>query len=129
MSTLTLDVGGLDLTPDVQSAGHAEPRTVGARVYTFTGNERSLIRAELMTVPVVLVNLQSTAARTIREMFANGNAVPCDGDVFNNGGAEVLCSGEITDEAEQGGTEGEELYWVLSLTLTEVSNAGTASGL
>jgi hypothetical protein len=129
MPALTLDVGGLAMTPDVQAAGHAEPRTVGERRYTFDGYERSMIRAELMTVPVVLVNLQSTDARIVREMFARGNIVPCSGDVFNNAGATVQCSGQITDEAEQGGTEGEELYWVISLTLTETSNAGTASGL
>lgn len=129
MAILTLDVGGLALTPAVSSAGHAEPREAGGRRYTFFGGERSMIRAELMVVAVVLVNLQSTAAKAIRDLFALGAQVPCAGDVFNNAGTTVQCSGEITDEAETGGEDGEEPYWVLALTLTEVSNAGTASGL
>jgi hypothetical protein len=124
VSFLTIDVGGLDLEPSVSSAGHAEPRAVGARVYTFFGRERSMIRAELMIVPVVLVNLTQSDAKAIRDLFALGVAVPCSGVVFNNALATVQCSGEITDEMEQGSG-----YWVLSLTLTEVSNAGTASGL
>ena len=128
MSLLTLDVGGLGLVVRVQSAGHAEPREVGTRVYTFFGGERSMIRAELMVVAVVLWRLTPADAKAIRDLFAFGAAAPCAGDVFNNAGATVTCSGEITDEARPG------LFfagapWTIALTLTEVSNAGTASGL
>jgi hypothetical protein len=129
MSILTLDAGGLDLDVPCERAGHADPREVGERRYTSNGNERSFIKAELMNVPVVISNIQEDTARLIREMFANGNQVPCTGVVFNNALAEVICSGEITDEAETGGAEGEPLYWVVSLTLAEARNAGTGLGL
>jgi hypothetical protein len=124
VSVITLDVGGLDLEPDVSAAGHADPRPVGERRYAFNGRERSMIRAELMVVALTLVNLTQSDAKAIRDLFALAVSVPCSGDAFNNASATVQCSGEITDEMEQGSG-----YWVLNVTLTEVSAAGTASGL
>lgn len=129
MSLLTLDVGGADeMDVRVSSAGHAEPREVGGRRYSFFGREKSLIRAELMVVPLVLYPTSATQAATIRDLFANGAAVDCAGDVFNNASATVPCSGEITDELIPGLVIADD-PWVLTLTLSEVSNVGTVSGL
>lgn len=130
MGILTIDTAGDAGGPFVvacQQAGHAEPRQVGSRFYTFYGTEKRTIRAELMVVPVLLSNLDvagtanPTTTAAIRACFALGNAVLCAGEVFNNGLADVLCSAEITDEMEVGGPN-----WVLSLTLTEVENTGTS---
>jgi hypothetical protein len=117
MSLLTVDVGGASETIIAfQRAGHAEPRTVGARRYAFAGNERSMIRAEPFIVPVLLANLAASTTRTLRTLFAEQAQVVCAGDVFNNGGVPVLCSGEITDEMEVGGA-----YWIPTLTLRQVT--------
>ena len=125
MSLLTIDVGGAnELTLRVSQAGHAEPRQVGSRRFTFNGAEYSTIRAELMTVPLVLYPQSATDARTVRTLFANGGQAVCAGDVFNNAGANVTCSGEITDDLIPGLLIAND-PWVLSLTLTEVENAGT----
>lgn len=130
MSILTLDTAGDFGGPfDVrcQKAGHAEPRQVGSRWYTFSGNEKRSVRSELMVLPVILSNLDvtgtanPTTTAAIRDCFALGNAVLCNGVVFNNALADVLCSAEITDEMEVGGPN-----WVLSLTLYEVENTGTS---
>jgi hypothetical protein len=129
MSILTLDTAGdfggpFDVA--VQKAGHAEPRQVGSRFYTFNGNEKRTVRAELMVLPVILSNIDVTntanpvTTAAIRACFANANAVLCAGVVFNNALADVLCSAEITDEMEVGGPN-----WVLSATLYEVENVGT----
>lgn len=114
MSYLTLDVTGTPLTVAIAQAGHAEPRTVGARVYSFAGNERSWIRAEPMVVQCVLANAPAATIRSYRALFANAAQVVCAGDVFNNASANVTCSGEITDEMEVGGS-----YWITTLTLYE----------
>lgn len=130
MSILTIDTTGLAGGPfdvAVQQAGHAEPRQVGGRWYTFFGSEKRGTRAELMVVPVVLSNLDvtntanPTTTAAIRACFANGNAVYCNGVVFNNALTDVLCSAEITDEMEVGGPN-----WILSATLNEVENTGTS---
>jgi hypothetical protein len=120
VSILTLDDGGPnEMDVDVQKAGHAEPRTVGARVYALAGNERSWIRRELMVVPVILSNAPPADVALIRAMFARGGQVMCSGDVFNNSGTPVQCSGEITDEMEVGTTD---KYWITNLTLSEVGS-------
>lgn len=130
MSILTLDTTGLAGGPfdvRVQKAGHAEPRQVGSRFYTFFGTEKRTIRSELMVLPVILSNIDvagtanpvTTAA--IRACFADANPVFCAGVVFNNALADVLCSAEITDEMEVGGPN-----WILSATLYEVENTGTS---
>jgi hypothetical protein len=120
MPLLTLDVGGPDeMAVRVTSAGHAEPREVGTRVYTFFGRERSLIQQELFVLALVLYNATPTDVRIIRAMFARAAQVVCSGDVFNNAVAEVTCSGEITDEMEVGTVDG---YWITTLTLTEVGD-------
>jgi hypothetical protein len=124
MSLLTVDVGGANETVvRFSRAGHAEPRTVGARRFAFAGNERSMIRAEPHIIPLVGAGdtLAATVA-TLRSIFVLGAAVYCAGDVFNNGGVSVLCSGELTDEMEVGGSR-----WIPTLTLTQVTSA--AGGL
>jgi hypothetical protein len=123
MPTVTLDVGGLDLVVPCQRAGKAPKRRVGDRSYAFAGNERSHIRAELMVIPLVFVNSTPAICSQIEQMFAMGNQVDCSGDVFNNGGATVTCSGDYTDEMEQGGG-----YRVPGLTLYEVENDYTTAG-
>lgn len=130
MSILTIDTTGLAGGPfvvAVQKAGHAEPRQVGSRFYTFFGTEKRTVRAELMVVPVILSNMDvagtanpvTTAA--IRACFANAFAAFCNGVVFNNGLVDLLCSADITDEMEIGGPN-----WILSATLFEVENTGTS---
>lgn len=116
MSLLTFDVGGANETviPFVR-AGNSERRTVGKRRYAFAGNERSMIDVEYIVASVVLVALPAATAAVIRALFANGAQVNCEGDLFNNSNATIVCSGEITDEMEVGGA-----YWNLSITLTEV---------
>jgi hypothetical protein len=117
MSFLVVDVGGASQTTiAVAKAGHAEPRPVGSRRYTFCGNERSTIRAEPMVVPVVIDATVAATIRTLRTLFANAAQVSCQGDVFNNASAVIACSGEITDEMEVGGAR-----WVATLTLYEVT--------
>lgn len=126
MSLLTLDVGGAnEMDVRVTSAGHAEPREVGSpRRVTFNGRLRSTQRAELMKVPLLLYPASATDAATIRAMFAGGAQVWCNGEVFNNGLVDVLCSGEITDELIAGLVIADD-PWVVSLTLFEVENDGT----
>jgi hypothetical protein len=128
MSILTIDTTGTPITLAVQKAGHAEPRQVGARWYTFSGKEKRSIRAELMVVPVIIVHTadfptDQTTMAAIRALFALGATVYCNGVVFNNGLVDVLCSGEITDEMEVGTSPAN---WIANLTLTEVENVGTS---
>jgi hypothetical protein len=68
----------------------------------------------------ILQHLTADTARIVRAMFAKGNQIDCSGDVFNNQGNTITCTGEITDEMLQGG-----VWWDIALTLTEVSNADT----
>jgi hypothetical protein len=123
MPILTLDVGGAALAVACQKGGHAPPRKAGNRGYAFSGGETSGVRAELMVVPVVLVDLPSATCASIRTLFANGAQVPCSGDVFNNGGTTIICSGTITDEFLQGGTQ----WFTIALTLYEVGALGYAA--
>lgn len=118
MSVLTLDVGGTPITHQCQRGGHAAPRQVGTIPSSFNGGLTSSLRAELMVVPVVLQYLQSADVATIRTLFENGAQVDCSGDLFNNGGTTVTCSGTITDEVIQGAT-----WWEVSLTLYEVGTS------
>lgn len=125
---LTLDTTGVPFLVAVQRAGHAEPRVVGSRWYTFFGAERSGERAELMNVPLVLVHteelpLDETIVAAVRALFAAGRQVMCNGVVFNNGAVDILCSGEVTDDMEPG-TNPET--WIVNLTLSEVANVGTS---
>jgi hypothetical protein len=116
MSLLTVDVGGANETVvPFARAGNAERRRVGGLSYAFLGNERSLIDSEWIVAPVQLAAVPAATAAIIRALFADGAAVDCEGDVFNNSNATISCTGEITDEMEVGGT-----YWNLVLTLTEV---------
>lgn len=122
MAVLTLDVGGTPITVPCQKGGHAAPRKVGGRVYGFAGAETSSERANLMIVPVVLAPLPLATVKSIRDLFALGNQITCEGDIFNNAGAEIVCSGKITDEFHETADR-----WTLSLTLYEVQNADTAT--
>jgi hypothetical protein len=126
MSLLTLDVGGAnEMDVRVTTAGHAEPRVVGStQRVTFNGRLRSTARAELMKVPLILYPKSATDAATIRSLFANGGQVWCNGDVFNNGLVDVLCSAEMTDELTPGLLISDD-PWVVNLTLSEVENDGT----
>jgi hypothetical protein len=126
MSLLTLDVGGAnEMDVRVTSSGHAEPRAVGSpRRVTFNGRLRSTQRAALMKVPVILYPSSAADAATIRTMFANGGQVWCNGEVFNNGLVDVLCSAEMTDELTPGLLISDD-PWVVNLTLNEVENDGT----
>jgi hypothetical protein len=121
MSLLTVDVGGANETVLrlVQSA-NLERRQIGKKRYAFAGNERSMIRAEKIVWSGALLAVSASDAVTIRSLFALGAAVACEGDVFNNGNATIVCLGEITDEMEVGGP-----YWNLALTLREVDGAAT----
>lgn len=123
MPTITFDVGGLDLVVPCQRAGKAAKRRVGDRSYAFAGNERSHIRAELMVIPLLLVNSTPEICSDLEQMFARGNQVDCAGDVFNNGGATIVCSGDYTDDMEQGGG-----WRVPGITLYEVENDYTTAG-
>lgn len=125
MPTVTLDVGGLDLVVLCQRAGKAAKRRVGDRSYAFAGNERSHMRAELMVVPLVFIRCDQPTSSQIEQMFALGNQVPCSGDVFNNGGATVVCSGDYTDDMLPG-VPGPKRY--PGLTLYEVENSQTVAG-
>lgn len=120
---LTFDPGGPNelVLDTLQRMGHAEPRRVGRRRYTLLGRERSTIRAELMVVPLVLSHVDATALASLRTMFADGAQVNVVGPLLNNGSDTIVCSGELTDEMEQGTTE-----WIPTLTLHEVRNAGTS---
>jgi hypothetical protein len=120
MSTLTLDVGGLALDVGCKKGGFALPDLVGAVLRSENGNARSFIRAELKNVPVILVDLDKATALTIRQLFAKGSHVVCNGEVFDNALADITVWGEITGEMIQGGT-----WWELSITLHEVSNDDT----
>jgi hypothetical protein len=127
-SILTLDTTGTPFIVAVQKAGHAEPRDVGSKWYTFYGAERSGIHAQLMNVPLVLVHTQdlpldATIIAAVRALFALGAQRYCNGEVFNNGLTDILCSGELTDDMEPG-TSPET--WIVNLTLSEVENAGTS---
>jgi hypothetical protein len=126
MSILTIDVGGaLEMDVDCERAGHAEPRPVGGRRYAINGRERSTIKEELQVVPVVIRNLTQLDVRAVRALYANGAHVVHNGEVFNNGLEDIVCSGEVTDEAEQGTEGGDDLYWILSVTLSQVRSAST----
>lgn len=126
MSILTIDVGGADERDvDCEAAGHAPPRVVGEKRYTALGRERSMEKAELQVVPVVIRNLKQLDVRAVRALYANGAHVVHNGVVFNNGLEDIICSGEITDEAEVGTLDGDDLYWILNVTLSEVRNAST----
>ena len=100
-----------------QRGGHAAPRRVGTMPGSFAQRQTSSVRAELMVVPVILSYLTSAEAATLRTTLANGAQVTCSGDVFNNGGAAIVCSGAITDEERQGAT-----WWEVSLTLYEIGS-------
>jgi hypothetical protein len=95
--------------------GHALPRRVGSKPVSFGGEETTSLRAELMVVPLVLVQLTPAQAATVRALFANGAQVDCSGDVFNNASATVTCSATISDEFEPAGP-----WFSLSMTLYEI---------
>jgi hypothetical protein len=120
VAVLTLDLGGTPLTVACERGGHAAPRVVGNRVHGFAGVETSSVRAELMVVPTVLAPLSSATVKTIRDLFALGNQVTCEGDIFNRPGEQIICSGTITDELHEVGDR-----WTVNLTLYEVANADT----
>jgi hypothetical protein len=120
VSILTLDVAGSSLTVACQRGGHAIPRQMGQKLPSGAGELTQRVRAELMVVPVVLIDYTPSTVAAIRTLFANGAQVPCAGDVFNNGGATVTCSGDVTDEFEPAGP-----WFGASLTLYEV---GTSLG-
>jgi hypothetical protein len=123
VAVLTIDVGGAEeMTLDCEKGGHAAPRKVGQRVYGFAGVETSSERAELMVVPVILAPLPTATVSTIRALFALGAQVPCEGDIFNRPGEEIVCSGKITDELHEVGDR-----WTVNLTLYEVANDDTAT--
>jgi hypothetical protein len=103
-----------------QRGGHAQPRRAGQPQTSYAGRLTHPVRAELMVVPVVLVKLSPAQVFTIRALFANGNQVTCSGDVFNNAGASIVCSGEIVDDFHPAGP-----WFEVSLTLYEI---GTALG-
>jgi hypothetical protein len=118
MAVLTVDVGGSPISYVCRRGGHAAPRKAGNRGYAFAGDETSGVRAEFM-VPVVLSNLTGDEVVTLRTLFENGAQVPCSGDVFNNGGATVVCSATMTDELSESTS-----WWIVSLTLYEVGGLG-----
>jgi hypothetical protein len=118
MSILTLGVGGANISVQCQRGGHAAPRAVGSVPSSFAGGLTSSVRVELMVVPVVLTYLTATEAVAIRDLFACGAQVDCQGDIFNNGNAVVTCSGTYTDELLQNAN-----WWQCSLTLYEVGTA------
>jgi hypothetical protein len=120
VSVLTLDVGGANIQPPCQKGGHAAPRKTGDRGFQFSGGEVNGIRAENMIVPVILFPRTFAQAVAIRALFALGAQVPCAGDVFNNGGATIVCSGTITDELDE-----TDAWWTINLTLFEI---GTTLG-
>jgi hypothetical protein len=117
MAVLTVDVGGSPITLACEKGGHASPRKVGNRVYGFAGVETSSVRAELMVVPVILAPLPTATVATIRDLFALGAQVDCEGDIFNNEGATIVCSGTITDELHEVGDR-----WTVNLTLYEIGS-------
>lgn len=115
MSLLTLDVGGANIAVQCQRGGHAAPRAVGSIPSSFAGGLTSSLRAELLVVPVVLTYLTASEAAAIRDLFACGAQVDCQGDIFNNANAVLTCSATYTDEVQLGAT-----WWECSLTLSEV---------
>jgi hypothetical protein len=115
MATLTMNVGGSTISVAVQRAGRAEPALVGGLSRSFAGAEHTSIRAQRGQIPVILMPVSATVAASIETLFANGAQVPCAGDVFNNGGATVVCSATITRELDATST-----WWTLSMKLSEV---------
>lgn len=124
MAILTFDVGGTPITVDCEKGGHAPPRRVGGKVLGFAGVETSSTRAELMVVPVILAPLPWATLKTIRDLFALGAQVPCEGDIFNNDGDVIVCSAVITDELHEVGDRG-----TMNLTLYEIGPVEVASSV
>jgi hypothetical protein len=120
VSVLTFDTTGTPITVACQRGGHAPPRRVGTKPVSHAGIETSSVREELMVVPVVLIDYSPAIAASIRALFACGNQVSCSGDVFNNGGAAIVCSATFADEFEPAGP-----WFGLAMTLFEV---GTGLG-
>jgi hypothetical protein len=123
VSILTFDVTGTPIAVQCQRGGHAVPRQVGTIPTSHGGSRTSSIRAELMVVPVVLIDYSPAIVASIRTLFANGAQVACSGDVFNNGGATITCSATFADEFEPAGP-----WFGLSMTLYEVGTALGSSG-
>lgn len=122
MSVLTVDVGGANQTTlALQRGGHTDPRRVGGLTDGFAGSEESAIIAELMVIPFVTVPVDFATAKTVHDLFALGAQVNCAGDVFDNGGATIVCSADLTDEVDPTAT-----WFTISGTLYEVENAATA---
>ena len=119
MAVLTVDVGGTPLTLACQRGGHAPPRRVG-NVHTGQGPEESSVRAELMVVPIVTVPIPNATYATLKALFALGAQRTCQGDIFNNDGNYIICSGKITGEFRETADT-----WIVNLTLFEVGNAIT----
>lgn len=118
--TLVIDPSGINLIVPCQRAGKASKRLVGGPSYGYSGGERSHIRAQYDVLPIVFVNATPADCRTIEATFALGAQVECAGTVFNRddaGTTVVVCSGDYTDDMEQGGG-----YRVPGITLREVGS-------
>lgn len=124
--TLVIDPSGINLAVFCQRAGKAEKRKVGAISLSYSGEERSHIRAELDVIPLVLLNTTPAICRTIEETFALGAQVETAGTCWNrddDGTTVIVAAGDYTDDMEQGGT-----WRVPGITLREVRRSGGAFG-
>jgi hypothetical protein len=115
MPVLTLDVGATNLVLDYTKAGKSEPVLVGELSDAWDGAARSSIRAEKTVVQAVTTRVPAATEAAIRALFFLGARVPCAGDVFNNGGATVSCTGVVTSEMT------ETADWIVNLTLRQAT--------
>jgi len=96
MSVLIINVGGSQVDVPYVSAQEGTPVYVGDVTDSYNGAERNSIRAAKRTFTVTTGMLDATTEAALRSAIGNMAQIPCQGDLFNNGLANVTCSIALT---------------------------------
>jgi hypothetical protein len=118
MSVLILNAGTASpIAPPTQQASQGAPIYIGTKSQSFAGQERSSVRGIRRTWQVVTSQLTDAERASIESITSRGQQIPCSGDLL--GGIQTQCSVEVTNVS---GVQG-LAFWILSLTLTEVTGS------
>lgn len=117
MSVLILNVGGSQVDVPYTAFTENQPIFVGDVSDSYSGIERNSIRAVKRNWTVTTGLLTPTQEASVRTAIGNLAQIPCQGDGFNNGLANITCSVVLTSRRAAIGIA----FWILTLTVKAVT--------
>src|SRR5258706_10805768 len=122
MATLVLNANTASpINLVVQKIGKGGPRIVGSITPSVNGANRSSVRGQAKSIPVLTTFLDTATEAAVQAVAMNGALVPCSGDILAN--VQTVCT--IDNVVSNVVVGSSPLLWEMQFTVNEVQASNT----